>query len=153
MQPWSVGGKYDRPICRRIVEEAGIPRDWFGVHKKGSSDKLLTINNFLSDTSHQNYEDWLRKNSSSWIQNGRLPPYPTLGKCLDQILIWCVMLPIRRIVVPIARRTYAATHLEFVKSFSTMLRRKANNLDDTRIFHRRYTFPWALDRSVSKYRQ
>jgi len=34
MQPWSLGTKYDRPIPRRIVEEAGVPRDLFGQAKK-----------------------------------------------------------------------------------------------------------------------
>lgn len=33
MAPWSIGGAYDRPIPRRIVEQAGIPRDWFGSEK------------------------------------------------------------------------------------------------------------------------
>jgi len=33
MTPWSLGGKYDRPIARRIVEEAGVPRGLFGQHK------------------------------------------------------------------------------------------------------------------------
>jgi hypothetical protein len=30
MRPWSLGVKYDRPIPRRIVETAGIPRAAFG---------------------------------------------------------------------------------------------------------------------------
>jgi hypothetical protein len=34
MRGWSVGGKYDRPIPRRILEEAGIPRASFGIAKK-----------------------------------------------------------------------------------------------------------------------
>ena len=34
MAPWSVGGDYDRPIPRRIVEEAGIPREAFGRRKR-----------------------------------------------------------------------------------------------------------------------
>jgi hypothetical protein len=34
MKPWSVGGDYDRPIARRIAEEAGIPRSAFGVRKQ-----------------------------------------------------------------------------------------------------------------------
>lgn len=34
MAPWSIGGEYDRPIPRRIVEEAGIPREWFGHRKR-----------------------------------------------------------------------------------------------------------------------
>jgi hypothetical protein len=33
MKSWSLGGNYDRPIARRIVEEAGVPRELFGQHK------------------------------------------------------------------------------------------------------------------------
>lgn len=32
-----VGGDYDRPIARRILEEKGVPRDLFGVLKIGTS--------------------------------------------------------------------------------------------------------------------
>ncbi|HZI18531.1 MAG TPA: hypothetical protein VEY09_08030, partial [Pyrinomonadaceae bacterium] len=32
MRPFSVGGSYDRPICRRILEQAGIPRELVGQH-------------------------------------------------------------------------------------------------------------------------
>jgi len=35
MRPWSIGGGYDRPIARRIAEEAGVPRHLFGQVKKG----------------------------------------------------------------------------------------------------------------------
>lgn len=38
MQPWSVGGSYDRPIPRRIAEEAGASRDSFGQEKKAVSN-------------------------------------------------------------------------------------------------------------------
>lgn len=34
---YSVGGRYDRPIPRRIAEEAGIPRGMFGVAKNATS--------------------------------------------------------------------------------------------------------------------
>lgn len=37
LKPWSIGGKYNRPICRRIVEDAGVPRDWFGIKKKATT--------------------------------------------------------------------------------------------------------------------
>lgn len=37
MRPWSVGGKYDRPVARRIVEEAGVPRGCFATRKKLSA--------------------------------------------------------------------------------------------------------------------
>ena len=38
MKPWTLGRKgYDRPVARRIVEEAGVPRDAFARHKKNTS--------------------------------------------------------------------------------------------------------------------
>jgi hypothetical protein len=33
MAPWRLGTDYDRPVARRIVEEAGVPRGLFGVEK------------------------------------------------------------------------------------------------------------------------
>jgi hypothetical protein len=41
MAPWSIGGWYDRPIPRRIAEEAGIRRTSFGQSKKAAS--LLSL--------------------------------------------------------------------------------------------------------------
>ena len=40
MRPWSVGGYYDRPIPRRIAEEAGIPRGSFGTVKRAATALL-----------------------------------------------------------------------------------------------------------------
>lgn len=34
MAPWALNNDYDRPIARRIVEEAGVPRHLFGQSKK-----------------------------------------------------------------------------------------------------------------------
>lgn len=36
MKKWSVGGDYDRPIPRRILEERGLPRESFGRKKYGA---------------------------------------------------------------------------------------------------------------------
>jgi len=41
MRTWSIGGKYDRPIARRMGEEAGVPRELFG------QTKLATIVKFM----------------------------------------------------------------------------------------------------------
>jgi len=43
MRPWSVGGKYDRPIPRRMLEEAGVPRELFG-HRKMKGIPLAQSN-------------------------------------------------------------------------------------------------------------
>lgn len=45
MKPWSLGNDYDRPIPRRIVEEKGIPRDYFGVEKDGGVASSLRFLN------------------------------------------------------------------------------------------------------------
>ena len=37
MARWTLGTTYDRPIARRIIEEAGIPRGTFAVRKKNTS--------------------------------------------------------------------------------------------------------------------
>ncbi len=37
MAPWTLHTAYDRPIARRIVEEAGVPRGTFAVRKKNAS--------------------------------------------------------------------------------------------------------------------
>jgi hypothetical protein len=34
MRPWSSGKDYDKPIARRLAEEAGVPRDAFGQIKR-----------------------------------------------------------------------------------------------------------------------
>jgi hypothetical protein len=47
LAPWSIGGDYDKPIARRIVEEAGVPRAWFGQEKKGGADRVDPVRNWL----------------------------------------------------------------------------------------------------------
>jgi hypothetical protein len=37
LAPYSVGGSYDRPVPRRIVESAGVPRAVFGQKKRATS--------------------------------------------------------------------------------------------------------------------
>lgn len=36
MKPWTLGTAYDRPICRRIAEERGVPREAFGQTKRAA---------------------------------------------------------------------------------------------------------------------
>jgi len=70
MSPWRLGVKYDRPICRRIVEEAGVPREMFGQKKVGAGycfhyDTLKTIGRKMSPQSYQsllNFSKELKQN-------------------------------------------------------------------------------------------
>ncbi|HEX7236362.1 MAG TPA: hypothetical protein VF405_05335 [Gammaproteobacteria bacterium] len=40
MRPWRVGGGYDRPIPRRLVEEAGVPRRAYAREKRAITQPL-----------------------------------------------------------------------------------------------------------------
>ncbi|MCE3267179.1 MAG: hypothetical protein K0S15_1888 [Solirubrobacterales bacterium] len=37
MKPYSIGGAYNRPVARRLAEDAGVPRTAFGQHNNASS--------------------------------------------------------------------------------------------------------------------
>jgi len=40
LAPWRLGNGYDRPICRRILEDRGVPRAAFGWGKKAVAEDL-----------------------------------------------------------------------------------------------------------------
>jgi len=54
MRPWMLGCRYDKPIPRRIAEEAGVPREMFGMEKKAAAvaahlegfDRVMTGESF-----------------------------------------------------------------------------------------------------------
>ena len=52
MDPWRIGGDYDRPIPRRILEQQGVSRDKFGIKKNGSISGYQKY--YLNDSGQQN---------------------------------------------------------------------------------------------------
>jgi hypothetical protein len=43
MKAWTLGTAYDRPIPRRIAEEAGVSRELFGIRKKNTSSEAFFL--------------------------------------------------------------------------------------------------------------
>jgi hypothetical protein len=84
MKPWSVGGDYDRPICRRIVEEAGVERELFGQQKNATAVVLWNPKEgFLSDESMQDYARWLRSHVPGWLMiplNWKINAYSLMSR-------------------------------------------------------------------------
>ncbi len=72
MQPWDVPDGYSRPICRRILEQAGVPRKQFGMEKKAASILLFDQRSFLSASSLADYRHWLEENCRRFNERGRL---------------------------------------------------------------------------------
>ncbi len=61
MVPWSIGGDYDRPIPRRIAEEAGLPRDRFGMRKAATGHSHLNDPSRFSEQSLNDYRRFVRE--------------------------------------------------------------------------------------------
>ena len=77
MAAWSLHNTYDRPICRRIVEGAGIPRAMFGQQKRAagvlvSSEGLAATMSEHSLKEFEQYlaEDWTVRMSTKSILFG-----------------------------------------------------------------------------------
>jgi hypothetical protein len=77
MRPWDLPGAYSRPICRRILEEAGVPRSLFGMEKKAASVLLFDRNSFLSPASLADYRCWLEQNCRRFMTGRRGLPGAT----------------------------------------------------------------------------
>lgn len=78
MAPWDVPGDYSRPICRRIVEEAGVPRELFGTKKKATSHGFAKAKSSLTPSSVEDYLEWLKSVRLAWVKHGRIPPVTSL---------------------------------------------------------------------------
>jgi hypothetical protein len=55
MEAWSIGGDYDRPIQRRLVEEAGVPRRLFGQSKRASGNARISKIGKMTAASQADY--------------------------------------------------------------------------------------------------
>jgi hypothetical protein len=142
MAAWRLGGAYDRPICRRILEEAGVPRRAAGQGKRMTSVLLFQRTSFLSPTSLSDFLGWLADQAHAWRAQGWRPPTPgVLGPT-----------PLQRAAGAIARllRWAAAPAPELLwdlRSLAERLRTAA--LREPLFIH---VFPWALTRAKARYR-
>lgn len=69
MQAWVTPGQYNRPVPRRIVEQAGLQRGSFALRKTAVNVHLFRrqeFDRFLAESeSFRDYMQWLRKQSHS----------------------------------------------------------------------------------------
>jgi hypothetical protein len=67
MATWRIGGNYDRPIPRRILEQAGLPRKSFAVRKKNTQSEAFFLWPYSNEVRGR-FEGWLGQ------QGVRYPP-------------------------------------------------------------------------------
>jgi hypothetical protein len=143
LAPWDVEGGYSRPICRRIVEEQGVPRNMFGVAKKATAQFILRSDEFLTDDMRLDCYRWLRSHRQAWVRCGEKPPNRLTDVCIVG----------RARVGMLAgrlRRTAAAKRLG--SRADAVLTRLSCDFDPgRRRVLRRYVFHWAVDRAKEHY--
>jgi hypothetical protein len=142
MHPWSVPGNYNRPICRRIVESAGVPRDMFGVEKKATWVLLLQSSTFLSPSSTADYTAWLADRRLQWLRRGRIPPL--LNPRLDHL-----ELALRSAAGTLACETAPKWRLNALRA--TGLARVAWHFNEGPAYSRRFAFAWAMGHQRREY--
>lgn len=74
MAPWSVGGDYDRPIPRRILEEAGVERAAFGQENKAVAVWFgkEAPQDIMTPASYRDFQDFRRNVKGSEINRAIL---------------------------------------------------------------------------------
>jgi len=140
LAPWHTGSYYSRPICRRILEEAGVPRDAFGRWKKSVSVLFSAQEGFLTPASLADYRFWLERHADEWRRRGLVPP--SLAEGADR---W------RDSRYALARVLEGLAHAAPRRLW--MLRSAAQRVVTLgrreRLF--RHLFPWAMERAKQRY--
>ncbi|HYU91014.1 MAG TPA: hypothetical protein VE966_11255 [Gemmatimonadales bacterium] len=132
MARWDWPRGNSRPICRRIVEEAGLPRHLFGMGKRAAS-VLLFDEEFLGPESLADYTGWLADHTGD--------PRGPASRPGDALLQLC-----GRLVGTVASVT--PRRWSRVRAVAEGLIRIGKR--EPRF---RYVFPWALDRAERRYGQ
>jgi len=136
MVPWDIGGNYNRPIPRRIAEEAGISRVAFGIRKRGTSVWLAERAIFQNSPSVNNYLAWLRSNRGAWFRAGRLPPSVTRRLVKPAQAFAGFVAKVLRTLGLGPQRSRLARDAEYFSSHEPSFR---------------FMFAWALERATSRY--
>lgn len=138
MVPWDIPGNYSRTICRRIIEEAGVPRKLFGQSKAATTVPFKEI---LTPDSMRDYLRWLKRRRWEWLKHGRLPP--VASDKFEHKFHHIMKQPLMR---------KARALLSQTPFLWRMIADKYPDLDTpTRL--RRHLFPWALEIEKAKYKK
>lgn len=152
MKEWDIPGDYSRPICRRIVETAGVPRELFGKKKKAASNSLYAYEQFLpTSQSMQCYLGWLRSNRLKLIKS----PFSNfiISRKIDHIFFKAFKLA-QHIAGKLGSIVYSIKALNRLRNYLYRIETLdwANNVQPPWVLPlRRFLFPWAVDMAKKKY--
>ncbi|MDQ3185265.1 MAG: hypothetical protein M3Q16_02150 [Pseudomonadota bacterium] len=151
MNEWDVGDDYSRPICRRIVESAGVPRELFGRKKKAASRSLYAWGQFLTPQAMENYLQWLQRNRSRLIHG----PFSAVlaDRTVDRVL-FRMFKSAQRTAGKLGARGHSVAALNRLRRPLHWIETVdwANNPKPPWVLPlRRFSFPWAVDLAKRRY--
>jgi hypothetical protein len=141
MKPWDVGGRYNRPLARRIIESAGIPRGAFAVHKRAGSVLFFQSHSFLAPSSLEDFTRWLHQHVDDWRKRGLVPPVFAPGQRTLKQKGAAIAAPVFRALSWVTGRR--------LWLLEAAARRLTNIAAREPLF--RYLFPWAIARAKDRY--
>lgn len=143
MKPWDIPGDYSRPVARRIVEEAGVARNAFGIRKKAATNLFRQGEARLTDESLRLYYAWLRANRREWVSAGLPPPdVPGVGYMAAAKRLYLVG-RMRRALQPVLPASVAQRITKAETGLQRSVTRRLNMID--------HVFPWAVAAAAERY--
>lgn len=142
LEAWDVADEYSRPICRRIVEEAGVPRDWFGRRKVAATSLFHKGESRLGAETEHAFHQWLRDANRLHAATapGPEPPPRALLTLRDHYhLVQSLVSRLRRLSGPGLSQKLAAASVAWEREIN----RRVNPVE--------MLFPFAVDRMRGLY--
>ena len=138
MQKWDIEGGYSKPICRRIVEEAGIAREQFAQKKQAASILLFDRNSFLCSESRADFDQWCQDNLAQGgatletVRQGMLEPARFLARGVRKLAARAERLANVGVLQRVKESPRLAEFANYESRFELL-------------------FPWALERAIARY--
>ncbi|WP_347159486.1 hypothetical protein [Pontibacter chitinilyticus] len=142
MKPWDIPGNYSRPICRRIVEEAGVPRNMFGMSKKAASVLFGSKSDALMPATRQAFYEWLHAHDAEWLSKAKKPPLAS-GNMVERFAAPFAL--VKRAVNMLSKKAPKPMQgsAKRLKQQLEHLERQQDPLT--------YVFPWAIEKAKERY--
>ena len=141
LDPWRSGQKYDKPFCRRVLEEEGVPAEMYGRGKKAASVLMFDRRTLLSPNSKSDFLEHL--------QSARSMAPLTGMRCQ----LRDKMLALASRCMYLGQLT-AKSAVKFIPVNAIHRVAKSDRLGELAHFEPLvdYLFPWALEHAKSRYR-
>ena len=150
MKKWDVGGDYNRPICRRIVEDIGLDSESFGIKKSFASRWIMSRQDNFSKTGELCLLKYLKNHKKTFLKHGKIPPdqFPVVVSFLNNML-WTISGLLNRLP---GLSKLGIKHWWLVRNI-VALREPNPPYSGLFIGPERYSFPWAIEGTKQLYRK